>query len=117
MQTAQMPYRLMLGLILSLGLLSACTSVPTFRLDVQQGNAIEDAQVAQLQPGMTPQQVQFLMGTPQVRGAFRREDRWDYVEYHRPGYGSTQIRRVAVFFERGRVARIEDSAAESLSSL
>lgn len=117
MQTAQMSYRLILGLILSVGLLSACTSIPTFRLDVQQGNAIEDAQVAQLQPGMTPQQVQFLLGTPQVLGAFRREDRWDYVEYHRPGNGGTQIRRVTVFFERGRVARIEDSAAESLSSL
>ncbi|TVP91880.1 MAG: outer membrane protein assembly factor BamE [Thioalkalivibrio sp.] len=92
-------------------LLAACSGIPSFRLDVQQGNAIEDEKVAQLQQGMTPQQVQFLMGSPQVGGTFVREDRWDYVYYNRPGRGPTEQRTVSVFFEGGRVARIEDSGS------
>ena len=105
--------RLMLKILISIGLtasmLSACSGFPTFRLDVQQGNAIEDSQVAQLREGMTPGQVQFLLGTPQVSGTFVREDRWDYVYYLRPGRGPTEKRRVSVFFDGGRVARIEDT--------
>jgi len=90
-------------------LLSACSGVPSFRLDVQQGNAIEDEKVAQLREGMTPQQVRFLLGSPQVGGTFIREDRWDYVFYNRPGRGATEQRRVSVFFENGRVTRFEDT--------
>ncbi|AGA34794.1 SmpA/OmlA domain-containing protein [Thioalkalivibrio nitratireducens DSM 14787] len=89
-------------------LLAAC-SVPSYRLDVQQGNAIDDDKVAQLREGMTARQVAFLLGTPQVQGTFVREDRWDYVYYKRPGRGATELRRVSVFFDRGRVARIEDT--------
>ncbi|MFO8004759.1 outer membrane protein assembly factor BamE [Thioalkalivibrio sp.] len=92
-------------------LLSACSGIPTYRLDVQQGNAIEDSKVAQVREGMTPDQVEFLLGSPQVRGAFVREDRWDYVYYFKPGRGQTETRRVSVFFENGRVARIEDTRA------
>ncbi len=105
--------RLMLKILISIALtaslLSACSGFPTFRLDVQQGNAIEDSQVAQLREGMTPGQVRFLLGTPQVTGTFVREDRWDYVYYLRPGRGPTELRRVSIFFDAGRVARIEDT--------
>jgi outer membrane protein assembly factor BamE len=90
-------------------LLTACSGIPTYRLDVQQGNAIEDSKVAQVREGMTPEQVEFVLGSPQVRGTFVREDRWDYVYYFKPGRGPTETRRVSVFFEGGRVARIEDT--------
>jgi outer membrane protein assembly factor BamE len=102
--------RLMLKILISIAmiatLLGGCS---TYRLDVQQGNAIDDSKVSQLRQGMTPQQVQFLLGSPQVRGTFLREDRWDYVFFHAPSRGPTVQRRVSVFFEGGRVARIEDS--------
>lgn len=84
-----------------------------FRLDIQQGNRIEDAQVAKLRPGMTPQQVRFVLGSPQVDPAFQRQDRWDYVYYRRPGRGDREWRLVSIFFAEGRVTRIEDSAAPS----
>lgn len=94
-------------------LLSACTGFPTYRLDVQQGNAIEDSQLAQVREGMSPQQVEFLLGSPQIRGAFVRDDRWDYVYSYRPGRGPVEQRRVTVYFEGGRVSRIEDTQADS----
>jgi len=92
-------------------LLSACNGLPTYRLDVQQGNAIEDSQLAQVRTGMSPQQVQFLLGSPQIQGAFVRDNRWDYVYSFRPGRGPVEYRRVTVFFEGGRVSRIEDTHA------
>lgn len=102
-------FKILIAITAIATLLSACSGIPSFRLDVQQGNAIEDEKVAQLREGMTPQQVQFLLGSPQVGATFVREDRWDYVYYNRPGRGPTEKRRVSVFFEDGRVARIEDT--------
>jgi len=102
-------FKILISITAIATLLSACSGIPSFRLDVQQGNAIEDEKVAQLREGMTPQQVRFLLGSPQVGGTFVREDRWDYVYYNRPGRGPTEQRRVSVFFEDGRVARIEDT--------
>lgn len=101
--------KILISIAIVASLLSACNGIPTYRLDVQQGNAIEDRQVAQIREGMTPEQVEFLLGSPQVRGTFIREDRWDYVYYFRPGRGPTETRRVSIFFEGGRVARVEDT--------
>jgi outer membrane protein assembly factor BamE len=109
-------FRPMLKILISItaiaSLLAGCSGFPSYRLDIQQGNAIEDAQVTQVRAGMSPQQVEFLLGTPQVRGTFVREDRWDYVYFRNPGRGSVEQRRVTVFFEAGRVSRIEDSRLE-----
>jgi outer membrane protein assembly factor BamE len=102
-------FKILIAITAIAALLTACSGVPSFRLDVPQGNVIEDEKVAQLRPGMTPQQVRFLLGSPQIGATFVREDRWDYVYYHRPGRGPTEQRRVSVFFEDGRVARIEDT--------
>jgi outer membrane protein assembly factor BamE len=101
--------KILISIAIVASLLSACGGIPTYRLDVQQGNAIEDSKVAQIREGMTQEQVEFLLGSPQVRGAFIREDRSDYVYYFRPGRGPTEKRRVSVFFEGGRVARVEDT--------
>lgn len=102
-------FKILISVAVAATLLTACSGTPSFRLDVQQGNAIEDSKLAEVREGMTPQQVQFLLGSPQVRGTFLRDDRWDYVYYHRPGRGATEKRRVSIFFEEGRVARVEDT--------
>lgn len=106
-------FKIFISIVAMATLLSACSGVPSFRLDVQQGNAIEDEKLAQVREGMTPQQVQFLLGSPQVGSTFIREDRWDYVYFNRPGRGPTEQRRVTVFFENGRVSRIEDTRPDA----
>jgi outer membrane protein assembly factor BamE len=74
--------------------------------DVQQGNVLEPDVLAQLHPGLSKKQVQFLMGTPIVRDAFHPE-RWDYV-YLFASQGSKTIRqRVTIFFDGDAVSRIE----------
>ncbi len=92
-----------LGAALAAVLASACI----YRIDIQQGNLLEQNDVEQVQVGMTRSQVQFLLGTPMVADSFHR-DRWDYTYYLRLGRSRDVERRwIVVYFEDDRVARIE----------
>jgi outer membrane protein assembly factor BamE len=78
-----------------------------YRIDIQQGNLLEDNDIAQVEVGMTRSQVQFLLGTPMVADSFHR-DRWDYAYYFRQGRSRDVARRwLVVYFDDDRVARIE----------
>jgi outer membrane protein assembly factor BamE len=77
-----------------------------YRPDVQQGNVITKDMVDQLRPGMTRDQVRFLLGTPMLTDIFH-QDRWDYPYFLRRRSGETQVRKLAVFFEEGKLARFE----------
>ena len=67
-------------------LLASCKSVDMpkvpgitpYRMVIQQGNFISQEMVSQLKPGMTREQVRFILGTPLVTDIFHA-DRWDYV--------------------------------------
>jgi outer membrane protein assembly factor BamE len=82
-----------------------------YRMNIQQGNFLDGTAIAQLQSGMTRAQVRYLLGTPLVPGTFNNE-RWDYLYYLKEGrLKSAQKRRVTVFFENEKVARIEKEGA------
>jgi len=94
-------------LLLSL-LLAACSSVSTpqpYRIDIQQGNVITQEMVAQLKPGLTRDQVKFILGSPLVADMFHT-DRWDYVYMLQPGKGEVQRRRLTVIFEDNKLVRL-----------
>ena len=102
-------------LILTLPLLAAaCDLAPKltpYRIEIQQGNYITQEMVAQLSPGLTRDQVRFVLGTPLVSDIFH-EERWDYVFMRqRANSREVEYRRIAVFFEEGRLKRIEGDAA------
>ncbi|RLJ63540.1 outer membrane protein assembly factor BamE [Sulfurisoma sediminicola] len=89
-------------------LLAACSSVSTpqpYRIDIQQGNVITQEMVAQLKPGLTKDQVRFILGSPLVADMFHT-DRWDYVYMLQPGKGEVQRRRLTVIFEDNKLARL-----------
>lgn len=106
-------FKTLIYCIITASLLTACSGFSGFRLDVQQGNAIEDSRVAQLRVDMTPEQVLFLFGTPIIRPAFLREERWDYVYFRTGGAAPEEYRRLSIFFSGGRVVRFEDTAQPS----
>lgn len=88
-------------------LLTACV----YRIDVQQGNLLDDQDIGQVEVGMTRSQVQFLLGTPMISDSFHR-DRWDYAYYLRRGRSADIVQRwVIVHFENDRVARVERDLA------
>lgn len=93
-------------LFLTLFLLSACS--PVYKLSIPQGNVIDDDKLAEVKPGMTPEQVRYLLGTPLVINEFSPE-RWDYVWYLRQPGGEEKRRTISVFFDGGTVGRVTDS--------
>jgi outer membrane protein assembly factor BamE len=77
-----------------------------YRANIAQGNVIKDEDLAQLEIGMTRNQVRFLLGTPMIDDPFTRE-RWDYVYYLKLGRQDARFKRwVSVFFEDGLVSEI-----------
>lgn len=109
--TTAKPYYLILRNSLAITVLAfsltACGSGKwgfPYRPDVQQGNWITSEQVAQLQPGMSREQVRYILGTPTLQNVFRT-DRWDYPYYNKPGYGSAQQREFTVWFDDDTLTR------------
>ena len=97
-----MKFRAPLVVVAALAL-AACV----YRIDIQQGNLLDENDINQVDLGMTRSQVQFVLGTPMVSDSFHR-DRWDYAYYYRRGRSPTADRRwVVVYFENDRVQRIE----------
>jgi outer membrane protein assembly factor BamE len=100
-----MPMFRALSLALALQL-AGCGWLAPYRIDIQQGNFVSQDMVAQLKRGMTKEQVRFVLGTPLVTDIFHAE-RWDYVYLlDRPGQPRVQ-RRLAVFFEGDKLARVD----------
>ncbi len=98
---------LLCGLAVGLAGCSIPNPFAVYRMEVQQGNYVSQEMVAQLKPGMTRDQVRFVMGTPLVTDVFR-PDRWDYVYLRRRANAREfEERRVTLFFENDRLARVE----------
>jgi outer membrane protein assembly factor BamE len=101
-----------LVLIATLVCMTGCSMVRGFtlrpyRINIQQGNYLEEDEVDLIEPGMTRSQVRFLLGTPMVADIFN-EQRWDYVYYLKIGRTREVFRRhFVVFFEGDEVVRIE----------
>lgn len=100
-----------LALIIVLVILTpACV----YRINIQQGNFLDQAAVEQVKPGMTRSQVRYLLGTPMVADSFNKE-RWDYIYYLKKGRNQhIDSRRVTVYFVDEKVNKLDKpSAAEA----
>lgn len=86
--------------------LALCACELVYKLPTRQGNVIEQKELDTLQLGMSREQVQFLLGTPIAASAFRA-DRWDYVGYYKNPRGKVFSRTVSLYFEGGKLARME----------
>lgn len=96
----------LISLLLSTALISACGLV--YKLPTRQGNVIEQKQVDKLELGMSFEQVRFVLGTPLAASAYVN-NRWDYLGYYKTPRGNESSRVVSLYFDAGRLARIEDS--------
>lgn len=101
--------------------LSGCSSVPRivneYKIDVQQGNVLTQDMVSQLRPGLTKDQVRFVLGTPMLMDMFHA-NRWDYVYRLQKGStGAVEMRKFSVFFdEAGRLARVSGDVTAAQAS-
>lgn len=77
-----------------------------YRVDIQQGNVVDQGMINKLKSGMDKKQVKYIMGTPLITDTFH-SDRWDYVYSFEPGKGERQQRRVTLYFAGDKLARVE----------
>ena len=86
--------------------LSACGIV--YKQDIQQGNVLDEDDVAEINIGMTKRQIMVLLGSPSIQSPFH-DDRWDYMNTYAPRSGKTVKRVLTLRFEDDRLASVEGS--------
>ncbi len=78
-----------------------------YKQPIYQGSLVQGSDVAQLQAGMSRQQVSALLGTPSIQDPFHQE-RWDYTATQRTGRtGDTEVRNLTLWFEGDTLAKWE----------
>jgi outer membrane protein assembly factor BamE len=93
---------------LAIFMLGACSNLEfpwVYRIDIDQGNIITQDMVNQLKPGMSRDQVKFVMGSPLVIDPFH-QDRWDYVYTVRKADGKRKHEQLTVFFQNDQLASL-----------
>ena len=100
--------------ILITGLITGCAKrsdgsvkIPlVYRVDIQQGNVIDQSMINRLESGMSKAKVRFIMGTPLLMDPFH-SNRWDYIYSLEPGDGEREQRRVSIFFNNDKLTHLE----------
>lgn len=77
-----------------------------YRIDVQQGNVVDQEMLDKLKPGMDKNQVKFVMGTPLIKDPFH-SNRWDYIYIMEPGSGERKQRLITLYFRDDKLAYVE----------
>ncbi|WP_394176661.1 outer membrane protein assembly factor BamE [Thalassotalea litorea] len=97
-----------LSLSILLSLATTFTSGCVYRIDVPQGNYIEQKQIDKLQVGMTKEQVKFVLGNPVVVDAFD-DNRWYYVYDFKSGRNEAfdSQKKLVLTFENETLASAE----------
>ena len=90
-------------------LLAGCNIV--YKQNIQQGNALDEDALEQLENGMTKRQVLVLLGSPAVQSPFH-EDRWDYVNSFARRGGDAERLSLTIQFENDRVVDYHGSFLE-----
>lgn len=83
---------------LGIATLAGCSFPGVYKIDIQQGNVITQDMIDQLRPGMTRNQVRFVMGNPLITDTFHA-NRWDYLYSLQAGGGVRQQERIALIFD------------------
>lgn len=99
-----MPRILLPVLLLVTAAVAGCGLI--YKPSIQQGNVLDKEDVAQLEPGMTKDQVLALLGPPAVSSLFE-QDRWDYLSTMQRRGGEIVQRTMTLWFDNGVLARTE----------
>lgn len=97
---------MLLGAVL---LLSGCVH----KMNIQQGNSIDQENVNRLHKGMSQEEVRALLGTPVLINTFR-DDRMDYVYTNKPGHGKGTEKNMTLIFQADRLKEISPMVEQEL---
>lgn len=77
-----------------------------YKVDVHQGNLLDEASVEQLKPGLTKRQVHALLGSPMIADPFH-QSRWDYMATAARRGSDPEIKNLVLTFDGDALATIE----------
>ena len=78
-----------------------------YKTPMKQGNQITIENIDKLAPGLSKEQVKFLLGTPSIVDVFH-ENRWDYIYYDRKNGEFSKPQRLTIIFKNEKVGEIYD---------
>jgi outer membrane protein assembly factor BamE len=99
----------LVGALLVAALTTGCSSNRwgfPYKVGIQQGNWVTQAQVELLSPGMSPEQVRFALGSPTLTSVLHN-NRWEYPYFYKAPNGQIEDRRLSVFFSDGVLTKWE----------
>ena len=94
-----------LVLIVALASISACSSW-VYRIDIPQGNFLEQKDIDKLRIAMTKEQVKYVLGSPVASNAFD-DDTWHYFYSMKGGRGSNFEKQLVIEFKDDKLADIK----------
>ena len=100
-----------LALVAGLLSLSACSSW-VYRIDIPQGNYLEQKDIDKLRIAMTKEQVKYVLGTPVAGNAFDN-DTWHYFYALRSGNGNHFEKQLIVEFKDNKLQDIKGDFEKS----
>ena len=86
-----------------------------YRINVEQGNLVDQDMVDQLKVGMSRRQVRFIMGTPLIEDTFN-PDRWDYPYVLRNGEDILRQASVTVHFDGDKLVDVSGDVVPAWAS-
>lgn len=94
--------------VLTIISLSGCSLLDrlVYKIDIPQGNYIEDAQVQKLRVDMTKEQVKFVLGTPMLTDTFD-QDEWNYLYHYKTGRGVVTAKQLILTFDNNQLKTVE----------
>ena len=69
-----------------------------YKIDIQQGNVLEQDMINKLRPGMSMDKVKFIMGSPVIIDPFHN-DRGEYIFSYQKGGGVREQRHITLHFD------------------
>jgi outer membrane protein assembly factor BamE len=75
-------------------------------MEIQQGNALSNETISQIQSGMSKAEVASILGNPLLQDNFR-SDRWDYIYYTLRGKKSAKKQSLTLFFRNDQLTQIK----------
>lgn len=106
----------LIAVLSSVSVLPACSWFSVYKIDIPQGTPIHEDKLAQVQVGMTSDQVLYILGSPAVQDTLNPM-RWDYIydftagtiakRENKPNVHNAEQYAKIYFDNTGRVAKIE----------
>ncbi|MDO8954409.1 MAG: outer membrane protein assembly factor BamE [Gammaproteobacteria bacterium] len=85
--------------------LSACGSLKPYQMQIQQGNDITPAMIQKLKPGMTKEQVEYVLGSPNLKDP-TMPNQWYYVYTNQENHLPMAENKLIITFKNGKLAQI-----------